>query len=564
MSLDKTGLQIVMGGDDAEAARYAKIIYPVREDGNLLLCTLLLGNVAVNALLSILLAEYTGGVTGFLSSTFLIVIFGEIVPQALCSRYALRIGSATVPLVRIIRLILFPVAKPLAYCLDVSLGKELATTYSSAEMMKLLQIQVQQNVIDQETAGAMTGALTYKNVTVKEAMTPMNRTFMLSVDDKLSFETIAKIFKTGYSRIPVYEVSRNEIIGLLFVKDLIFIDPEDEVPIRSFVQIFGRGIHFVWPDDTLGDVLAELKKGRTHLALVRDVNNSDETQDPFYDIKGIITLEDIIEKILGDSIVDETDEYVDSAREVKVQRAETFEWARLRLLDAKIVDELLSPSEVKAVTAHLRMNYADTVKLLTDSQLARLVSTTPVTTYETAKHEVGKDLPDDLLYKKGSPSNVCTLILGGKVTIMVGSEDFRSDLSAWSVLGRPALEKPDFVPDFTAFVSDGPCRCIRFTSDAFVDAVDASSSERRAAESKLKQPMSSAPLIDASSHNGDNMSNTSSEAPNRRSRLLAKLMKAEGPDSKEAAEGSVDPKDTSLRLNNEEEIHFEASSESGN
>ena len=87
MSLDKTGLQIVMGGDDTEAAGYAKIIYPVREDGNLLLCTLLLGNVAVNALLSILLAEYTGGVTGLLSSTFLIVIFGEIVPQALVSSF---------------------------------------------------------------------------------------------------------------------------------------------------------------------------------------------------------------------------------------------------------------------------------------------------------------------------------------------------------------------------------------------------------------------------------------------------------------------------------------------
>lgn len=68
-------------------------------------------------------------------------------------------------------------------------------------------------------------------------------------------------------------------------------DPEDEVPIRSFVQIFGRGIHVVWPDDTLGDVLAELKKGRTHLAVVRDVNNTDESQDPYYEVKGIITLE---------------------------------------------------------------------------------------------------------------------------------------------------------------------------------------------------------------------------------------------------------------------------------
>lgn len=83
MSLDKTGLEIVMGGDDPQAALYAKKIYPIRENGNLLLCTLLLGNVAVNALLSIFLAAYTGGIIGFVSSTFLIVIFGEIVPQAL-------------------------------------------------------------------------------------------------------------------------------------------------------------------------------------------------------------------------------------------------------------------------------------------------------------------------------------------------------------------------------------------------------------------------------------------------------------------------------------------------
>ena len=86
MGLDKTGLEIVMSGDDAEAAKAAKIIYPLRKDGNLLLCTLLLGNVAVNSLLSILLADKTGGAVGVLSSTFLIVIFGEIVPQAACSR----------------------------------------------------------------------------------------------------------------------------------------------------------------------------------------------------------------------------------------------------------------------------------------------------------------------------------------------------------------------------------------------------------------------------------------------------------------------------------------------
>lgn len=90
------------------------------------------------------------------------LIFLTLVVLLQCSRYALRIGSATVPLVKVIRFVLFPLAKPLAYGLDVALGKELATTYSSAELLKLLQIQLRQNMIDQETAGAMTGALTYK------------------------------------------------------------------------------------------------------------------------------------------------------------------------------------------------------------------------------------------------------------------------------------------------------------------------------------------------------------------------------------------------------------------
>lgn len=242
MSLDKTGLEIIMEGDDVQSAAYAAKIYPLRQDGNLLLCILLLGNVAVNALLSILFADKAGGIVGFLSSTFIIVIFGEIVPQAACSRYALQIGSKAVPIVKVIRFILYPIAKPLALCLDYALGAELATTYSNAEMLKLLQIHVQENMIDHETAVAMTGALKYKDTKVKDVMTPIANTFMLSVDRKLNFETIAEIFKTGYSRIPIYEVSKNNVIGLLFVKDLIFCDPEDEIRVSDFVDIFVRGM----------------------------------------------------------------------------------------------------------------------------------------------------------------------------------------------------------------------------------------------------------------------------------------------------------------------------------
>jgi Mg2+/Co2+ transporter CorC len=423
----------------------------------------------------------------------------------------------------VIRFLVWPIAAPLAFALDKALGRELASTYDNAEMLKLLQIHVQENAMDAETAGAMTGALTYKSTHVKEVMTPIERTFMLNVDEKLNYETVARIFRTGYSRIPVYEISQNNVIGLLFVKDLIFVDPEDGTPVRSFVQIFGRGVHVVWPDDMLGDVLAELKQGRSHLALVRDVNNEDDTQDPFYEVKGIITLEDIIEKIIGDKIVDETDAFVDNSQRIKVDRGESFEWARLRLLDAKIVDEMLSYCEARAVCAHLRMNHTDAVKLLTDTQLERLVSDTSVSNLPTATRELGNDLPDELMYEKGVSSHVCTLILGGKITIVVGNDDFRSDISSWALLGTKALMDPLYVPDFTAYVSDGPCRCLCFSHEAFATAVDASAVERHLEASSASQILSESSLPDAGIDPAA-LTGNAADHPNRREKLIAALL----------------------------------------
>ena len=162
MSLDKTGLEIIMNGDDPEKAAAAKKIYPIREDGNLLLCTLVVGNVAVNSLTSIILADKAGGIVGFLSSTLTIVLFGEILPQAACARYALQVGCRSVPIVRVFLFLFYPITKPMAFCLNLLLGQELATTYSSGEMRKLLEIHVTEGRFDSETAGAMAGALKYK------------------------------------------------------------------------------------------------------------------------------------------------------------------------------------------------------------------------------------------------------------------------------------------------------------------------------------------------------------------------------------------------------------------
>mmetsp|Transcript_12945 Transcript_12945/g.19982 ORF Transcript_12945/g.19982 Transcript_12945/m.19982 type:complete len:737 (-) Transcript_12945:116-2326(-) len=527
MSLDPSGLEIVMANsDDPKLARAAKAIYPVRVRGNLLLCTLLLGNVTVNSGLSIVSASIFSGLIGLLVSTGVITIFGEIIPQAICCRYGLQIGEATIPLVKILVILFYPICKPLSWVLDKVLGREIGTTYSSSEMTKLIEMHVQRGEFHSAAGAAMKGALRYHSVTVNEVMTPLINVFMLSADERLGFDVVARIFKTGYSRIPVYEVSKSNIVGLLFVKDLIFLDPEDEIPVKNFVHIFGRALHFVWADDNLGDVLKLLKSGRSHMAVVQDVNQGDGG-DPFYEVKGIITLEDILELILGDEIVDETDELVDvndpnsavsrasylggegyeeegqdlsrnrdSYRSTGVSvRSVSVDWqARLRLLDERLVDEHLSPEEVRAVAAHLKTNYPSAVELTSDRQLKELLSTIPVSELPPAEtcHTAScndddfSGVPEDkaeLLYERGVPADFCTIVLSGKIMVMSGADRFRSDVSNWGVLATRALIDPSYVPDFTAWVlpnsnQAGGCRCVKIDRSSFAGAVDNTAIEK--------------------------------------------------------------------------------------
>lgn len=317
------------------------------------------------------------------------------------------------------------------------------------------------------------------------------------------------------------------MIGLLFVKDLIFIDPEDETRVADFVQIFGRGVHVVWPDAVLGDVLRELKQGKSHMALVRDVNNASESSDPFYELKGIITLEDIIEEILGDEIVDETDVVVENSHQRKVDREETFKWARLRLLDSKIVDETLSPEESKAVTAHLHTNYPEVVDMVSRHQLLKLVTQTKVSILPTAAQEVGQELPNDLLYKRGEPSDLCTLVLSGKITVLAGADNFRSTVSSWSLLGSGALGDANYTPDFDAFVSSGPCRCLRLNRASVVSAIDKSVLETRDLSDRMDdQPVSMLYEMDSPSVNLKDDKDSQSplrEESSRKKKLLTAL-----------------------------------------
>lgn len=101
MSLDRTELKIISNTGTEQERKYARAIMPVRDHGNYLLCSILLGNVAVNSTFTILLDELTSGLFAVIFSTLAIVLLGEITPQAICSRHGLMVGAKSIMVTKV-------------------------------------------------------------------------------------------------------------------------------------------------------------------------------------------------------------------------------------------------------------------------------------------------------------------------------------------------------------------------------------------------------------------------------------------------------------------------------
>ena len=309
MALDPTELKVVTNCGNPTEQRYAKKILPVRQHGNYLLCTLLLGNVLVNSSLTILLDTLVGsGIIAVVASTAGIVIFGEIVPQSICSRHGLAIGSRTLFLTKLFMLITFPASFPISKILDFILGEELGTIYNRKQLLEMIKVTAEHNDLAGDEMNIISGVLNYKSKCVEEIMTKIDSCFLLDLESQLDFATITKIMESGHSRIPVYSNERHNIVGLLFVKDLAFVDPDDCIPLQTVIKFYSRPVNFVWNDTNLGDLLDIFKEKHSHIAIVQKVN-SDGPGDPFYEAIGLATLEDVIEEMIQSEIVDETDKY---------------------------------------------------------------------------------------------------------------------------------------------------------------------------------------------------------------------------------------------------------------
>jgi len=140
MSMDQTELKIVANTGTEAEKHYARAIMPVRKRGNYLLCSILLGNVLVNSTLTIIMDDLTSGLVAIIGSTLAIVIFGEICPQAICSRYGLAVGAKTIYITRFVMAITCPLSYPISKILDRILGVELGNVYNRERLKELVKV----------------------------------------------------------------------------------------------------------------------------------------------------------------------------------------------------------------------------------------------------------------------------------------------------------------------------------------------------------------------------------------------------------------------------------------
>lgn len=293
-SLNLTFLELKIRLGDEKA----KKVYPVRKNGNLLLCTLLLGNVAVNSAMAIFLGNIATGVVAGVTATGLIVIFGEIIPQAFFSRHALTMGAHTVWLVRGFIFVLYPIAFPLAWTLDKFLGEELGTIWSKKEIGEFIKFheESEHSGIDEDEERILLGALGFSDKTADMIATPRTVVHALDKNTPITHQLLLRIKENGVSRIPVYKDNNiDNIVGVLLVKDLIALDLADDKYVGDFVR---PGILMIKEKMRLDNLLNHFLSGRNHLAALFD---------EFGVFVGVVSLEDVVEEILKKEIMDEVD-----------------------------------------------------------------------------------------------------------------------------------------------------------------------------------------------------------------------------------------------------------------
>ncbi|TYI37946.1 hypothetical protein ES332_A03G251300v1 [Gossypium tomentosum] len=258
MSMSLVDLEVLAKSGTPKDRKHAAKILPVVKKQHLLLCTLLICNAAAMEALPIFLDGLVTAWGAILISVTLILLFA--------------------PFVQVLVWVCFPVAYPISKLLDFLLGHGHVALFRRAELKTLVNLHGNEagkgGELTHDETTIIAGALELSEKTAKDAMTPISETFAIDINAKLDRELMSLILEKGHSRVPVYYEHSTNIIGLVLVKNLLTVHPEDEVPVKS-VTI--RRIPRVQETLPLYDILNEFQKGHSHMAVVvRQCNKADQ------------------------------------------------------------------------------------------------------------------------------------------------------------------------------------------------------------------------------------------------------------------------------------------------
>lgn len=307
-SLDRLGLEVLIRSGHATEKRYASLILPLVKKEHLLLVTLLLCNAIANEALPIFLDKLLSPVWAIVVSVSLVLVFGEIIPQAVFKEHSLCVGAFLAPVVHVLMFVCYPIAWPISKLLDNLLGsgEEEEVEYERQQLKTFVRLHGKHEgrggVLTPDETTMIDGVLELSEKRASDVMVPISMVFTLSEDTVLDRETLKNISRSGHSRIPIYRGSTDNLIGILLVKALINEDLQSTDPpcIRDLT------LHSLPMKDSstpLFQMLDFFQEGKSHLVLLSSSTNSDTGTK----IDGIITLEDVVEELIKEEIYDETD-----------------------------------------------------------------------------------------------------------------------------------------------------------------------------------------------------------------------------------------------------------------
>ncbi|WIA23214.1 hypothetical protein OEZ86_010102 [Tetradesmus obliquus] len=362
MSLDAVELEVLKRSGSSREKQYAAAIAPLIQNTHFLLVTLLLCNACAMEALPLFLDTLTDPATAILVSVTAVLVFGEVLPQAVCSRYGLAIGYYCSWLVRALMAATSPISWPLGRLLDWMLGAQHTALYRRGQLKALVDI----HAADEGLGGplladeikVMVGALDLTHKTAATSMTPLAKVLMLPAEARYDAALLAQVLDSGHSRLPVFTGGdRRSIVGLVLVKDLLRHAPDGSVALG---QLQMRPLPRVPADTPMYDMFKLFQTGRSHMVLLTQPPAAPAAADgqhpaaaaaaggaPFSPRPallgcgdasgvplGIITIEDVIEELMQTEIVDETDLFVDNEQSISVNASSMMQGLPAQLRSA--------------------------------------------------------------------------------------------------------------------------------------------------------------------------------------------------------------------------------------